>query len=215
MLVQIVVQFLLYEVSDEFIHGQRGVGSHFLRSEFSLGLTLEHRLLDADAHRGHSVADVGEFVALAAEFLYGAAHMLAESREMRAPLSGMLSVHETVVFLTVLVGVRQHHLDVVALKMYDGVEGLRCHVFLKKIQQTVTALILLAVEHDEQTYVKVSVVVHHHFDGFRVEPVSPEQIVVRGELHECAVRLVRRDGFRLRFEIAAVENHGDFLSVTD
>ena len=95
MLVEIVVELLLDEVSDKLVDGQLAVGSYGLAPELGLGLRLEHWLLDAYRHgRHHAGADVGVLVSLPGEFLDGAAHVLAESGEMRASLGGVLSVDE-------------------------------------------------------------------------------------------------------------------------
>ncbi len=70
MLVQIVVEFLLYEVADELVDGNRAVGRNLLAAELCLRLALEDRLLDSHADGGHhAVAYVGKFVTLSREFL--------------------------------------------------------------------------------------------------------------------------------------------------
>lgn len=49
--------------------------------------------------------------------------MLLESGKMGATLSGVLSVYERIIFLSILVGMRENHFNVVALQMDDRVEG--------------------------------------------------------------------------------------------
>ena len=70
----------------------------------------------------------------------------------------MLAVHEAVVLLAVVVGVRHGHFDVVAHQVDDRIERLAIHLHLQQVQQAVLALELLAVVVDGEARVQVAVV---------------------------------------------------------
>ncbi len=64
-LMEIVVEFFLQEVTYEFIDCHRTVGGNLLAAEFGLSLRFKHWLLNADTDGCHNtVADIGIFVVL-------------------------------------------------------------------------------------------------------------------------------------------------------
>ena len=104
----------------------------------------------------------------------------------------MLPVHKRIVFLTILVGMRQRYLDVVACQMNHRVERIFGHVGLEQVEQTVARDIALTVEPDGQPGVEVGVIAHQRCDKLLIIMVIVENRVVRGKLHERTVLLAAR-----------------------
>ena len=73
-------------------------------------------------------------------------------------MDGMLTVHEGVILIAVLVGMRQRNLNIFALNMNDGIERIDGHVLREQIEKTVLGNKFLAVIDERQTRVEISVV---------------------------------------------------------
>ena len=82
------------------------------------------------------------------------------------------------------------HFDVLAAQVYDGVERVFGEVGFQQVEQSVAAVMTLAVEIDFQTGVEVGVVLHHRQYEVEVEAVTLEQLCVGCELDEGAVGLL-------------------------
>ncbi len=188
-LVQVVVHLLLDEVAHIFInrggHGvvgvdRRGGRRHGQRAQLDLRLALEHGLLYVQRYGGH---DAGAYVAvlevLLEELLDGLGYVLLEGTLVGAALRGVLSVDEAVVLLAVLVGMGEGYLYVLALQVYDGVEGIAGHAVLQQVLQSAARQYAPVVVHDGQPRVQVGVVAQHGLHNLVVELVVLEQRVVR------------------------------------
>ena len=212
MYVQVVVDLRLDEVAHILIDGLP-TRCHLRRAQLNLRLTLEHRLLHVDGDGGDdTVSDVAILV-LAEELLDGAGNVLLECTLVGAALDGVLTVDERIVLLTILVGMRQRNLDVLALQVDNGIERVVGHAILQQILQTIARKDAATVVHDGQTGVQIGVVAEHVFHDIVVERVVLEQRVVGFE-EDVGARFVLR-GLRLvAFQNAPFENSRSDLSVT-
>ena len=151
MYVQVVVYLELHEVAHVLVDAF-SARRHLKRTELNLCLALEHRFFYVQRHGSHeSVAYVGELVVLAEELLDGSCYMLLESALMGAALCGVLSVHERVILLAILVGMREGDLDVLTLHVYYGVERVGSHRVGEQICQAVAREDAPTVVHNRKT----------------------------------------------------------------
>ena len=211
-LMQEVIHFGLYEVAHVLVHAHT-IGTHGERTEFYLCLTLEHRFLHIHRDGRHeTVTYVGIFEVLARELLYGACYMLLECTLMRAALRGVLSVHEGVVLLSVLVGVCECYLDVLPLEVYDGVESVVGHIVCEQVFQSVAAENPAPIIHYDETGVQVGIVSEHRLHEVVVETVVLEEFGVWFEEDVCSVLVL----CLLRgvvHQFALLENHRAHFAV--
>ena len=136
-LVQIVVHLGLDEVTHIFIdrdgHWVFGIdggrhGCHRQRAELDLRLALKHRFLHVQGNSGDDAStDIDILKVFLEKLLDSLCDMLLEGALMGTALRGVLSVDKTVVFLAVLVGMGEGYLDVFALQVDDGIEGVGAH----------------------------------------------------------------------------------------
>ena len=181
--VQVVVDLLLDEVAHIFINGL-AIGSHERRTQLDLGLTLEDGFLDIDGNGGHDARTDVAVLVLAEELLDGLGNMLLEGTLMGTALRGMLAVDEGIVLLAILVGMGEGYLDVVALQMDNGVQGIVRHAVLQQVFQPVTRQDATTVIHDGQAGIQVGVVAQHVLDDVVLELVVLEQLGVGIGLEE-------------------------------
>ena len=108
------------------------VGAHLLGTKLGFGLRFKYRLLHLDADGCHdTVSYIGVLEVPVVELLDNAGGRLPESGLVRPPLRGVLPVDERVVLLAVLIGVGDGHLDILTVKVDDGVEFLGGEVFVE------------------------------------------------------------------------------------
>ena len=187
-LVQIVVHLGLYEVAHVFVYAHPAVRFHRERAELDFRLALEHGFLDVYGYcRYQSVSDVAVLKVLAVELLYRLGYVLFERALVCASLCGVLSVDERVVLITILSGVREGNLYVLAFEVYDGVYAVVGHRVVEQVFESVAAQYPPAVVHDGQSGVQVCVVAEHCLHYVVVERVVDEQRVVRFEVYVRAV----------------------------
>ena len=189
--VQIVVHLLLDEVAHILVDAL-SARSHLQRSELNLGLRLEHRLLHVDGDGSHeAVTDVRKLVVLREKLLYGACDVLLEGALMGAALRGVLSVDEGMIFLAVLVGMREGNLDVLALHVYDGIERFGGHRVCEQVGKSVARHDAPTVIHYGQTGVEIGVVAEHRLHEIVMERVADEECRVRLEEDVRSVLVLR------------------------
>ena len=138
--------------------------------------------------------------------------MLLESALMGAALCGVLSVHERVILLAILVGMRESYLDVLTLHVYYGVERVGSHRVGEQICQAVAREDAPTVVHNRKTRVEICVVAQHCLHEVVVERIAYEQCGVGFEEDIRAV-LVSRVLGDVRLEVAALELERTHLSV--
>ena len=208
-LVQVVVQVPLHEVADEFAH-RHTVGGHVQRAEFGLGLRLEHRVLHPHADGGNGRGpDVGGIVVLAEKLADRVHQRFAESGQVRAALCGVLAVDERIIFLAILVAVRENQLNILAFEVYDRVAyGIHVGAALQQIEQAVLRIILLPVEHNRQSGVQIGVIPNLVFQELRTVMVMLENGFVRFKRYQSAVFFVGGGFLGIRFELAQVKFGG-------
>ena len=142
---QVIIQFLLEKIADEFSYG-RTVRSHIFGTQFGFCLAFKHRFfyLNADS-RYDTRTDVGIFEVLIVILLDDAPDSLFERGEVRTALRGMLSVHKRIIFLAILVAMCNDDFDVFARQMDDGVKRFGRHIFVEQIDQTMAGIELFPV----------------------------------------------------------------------
>ena len=113
--------FLFQEIADKLCDG-RSLGSHVFRTELGLGLRLEYRFfhLDTDC-RYHTVTNIGIFEILGIKLLNRTGSRLSESSQVCSSLRRMLPVHKRIIFLAILVAMRDNHLYIRSRQMNDGI----------------------------------------------------------------------------------------------
>ena len=104
--------------------------------------------------------------------------MLLERTLMSTALCGMLTVHERVILLAILVSVRECNLDIFAFKVYYGVKPVVGHIVGEQVFQSVAALNPAPVIHYDKSRVQISVVAEHCLHEIIVEMIVLEQLRV-------------------------------------
>ena len=210
--VQIVIDLLLDEVTHIFINAHP-VWRHRGGAELDLRLTLEDGLLDVDRDGCHDTcADVAILV-FVEELLDGTGDMLLESTLVSTALDGVLTIDEGIILLAILVGMRKGYLDVIALQMNNGIEGIAGHAVLQQILQTSAGEDAATVVHDGQTRIQVSIVAEHILHDLIVIGVVLEERIVRLEEDVGTVLILR--GFRhITYQHASLKNGLAHLPVT-
>ena len=190
--VQIVVDLALHEVADILVYGL-ATGFHERGAELDFCLRLKHRLFHVDGDgRHYAVANVGVLIVLVVVFLDGLGYMLLERALVGAALRGVLAIDKAVVFLTILVGMGEGNLYVLALEVDDGVQRVCRHGVDKQVLKAVAALDAPAVIHYGKPAVKVSVVAEHGLHELIVERIVLEERIVRLKEYVRAVLVMRR-----------------------
>jgi hypothetical protein len=131
---------------------------------------------------------------------------LAEGREVGAAHGGVLAVDEGPVFLAVVLAVGDGDLDVLALEVDDGVEGLAGEFLGEEVLQAVLRLEGFAVEREGEAAVEEGVVPEHVLDELGAElEVLAEELLVGRELDEGAGAVLGLGDARLGFQFALLE----------
>ena len=184
---EIVIYFLLQEIAHILIDGFASVRRHCGTSELNLRLTLKHRLLYVQCNGSHqSVSDVAILI-LAVELLDGSGDMLLEGTLMSTALGGMLTIHEGIVLLAILIGMGKGNLDVFALHVDNLIKTLVGHIIGQEILQTMTAEDAATIVHDGESGVQISIVAEHRLHEIIVERIVLEQGIIRFEEDEGTV----------------------------
>ena len=117
--------------------------------------------------------------------------------ERWVPLSGVLSVDKRIKLLAILAGVGDHHLYIVALQMYYGVERLIGHVFLQQILEAAAPIYFLPLNITERPVLREGIIFDQRQDMLVAVAVVAEDRCVGGEAYHCAVGLRMRALCRL------------------
>ena len=131
--------------------------------------------------------------------------MLLEGTLVGTALRGVLSVHKRVVFLAILVGMGEGNLDILALHMDDGIDGVGGHRVGEQVFQSVAREDAPAIVHDGQSGVQISIVAQHGFHEFIVEFIVLEQRVVGLKEDKCAALVLSRSS-GIAHQFAALED---------
>ena len=185
---QEIVHLRLHEVADELVYAYATLGGGCLRTQFHLCLALKHGFLYVYAYGGNkSVADVAILVVLSRIVLDNLGNILLEGCLVRTAQGGVLAVHEGIVFLAILLGVREGNLYVLAPEMTDGIQGVVIHAVVEQVGKTVARMDAPAVEHDGKARVQVGVVAQHYLYELVAELIVLEQGGVGFEEYVCTV----------------------------
>ncbi len=175
---EIVIDLFLQEVAHVLVDGLASVRGHRGTTEFDFRLTLEYRFLHIDGDCRHqSVTDVAILI-LAIELLDGLGDMFLEGTLMGTALGGMLTIDEGIVLLSILVGMGESYLDVLALHVNNLVEALVGHIVLQEVLQAMTAQDTATIVHDGKPRVQVSIVAKHRLHDVIVETIVLEERIV-------------------------------------
>ena len=134
---QIVVYALFDEVAHIFINTDT-LRRHGGRAQLDLRLTLKDGFLDIDGDGGYDTRSDITILIFIIELLDGSGDVLLEGALMGAALNGMLTIDERVILLAILVGMGKGYLDVLALQVDDGIEGIAGHAVLQQVFETVS-----------------------------------------------------------------------------
>ena len=175
--VQIIVHLLFDEVSYIFINSI-AIGSHLRRTQLNLRLTLKDRFFHIDCNsRYDTCTDVTIFI-FAKELFNSLGDMFFESTLMGTALCGMLTIDKRVVFLTILIGVRKGHFDILTFQMDNRIEWVVGHAVLQQVFQAVTTENASPIIHNGQSCIQVGIVTQHVLHDVVVERILLEQRIV-------------------------------------
>ena len=107
--------------------------------------------------------------------------MLLEGTLMSTALGGVLTIHEGIVLLAILIGMGKGDLDIFALHVDYLIETLVGHIIGQEILQTMTAEDAATIVHDGESGVQISIVAEHRFHEIIVEGIVLEECIIRLE----------------------------------
>ena len=115
--------------------------------------------------------------------------MFFESTLVGAALRGVLAVYEAVVFLAILRRVGKGNLYVLALDMHDGIKGLRRHIVVEQVLQSVARKDATAVVEDGKARVQIGIVAQQRIYELVVETKVGEEFHIGFEIDISTVFL--------------------------
>ena len=200
--VEVVIHVFFDEVSDELVHTDSGeregfafhvfVGRHGERTEFDFCLAFEEGFDDSDGDGGNeSVSHVLYVIVFPEELLDGSGDVFLERALVGAALGRVLTVHEGVVFFTVLGSMGEGDVDVVSAEVNDGIESGSGHVVVEEVFEPIATEDAAPVVEDGKSCVEIGVVPKHVFDELTVELVVVEEFGVGFEEDVGSVFLLR------------------------
>ena len=221
-LVQIVVDFGLDEIAYKLVDAWscrfvflRNRRPHVVRTQFGLGLTLEHRLFHIQCNGGYNpVTDVREFLVLVIELLNGTGYVFLQGTLMGSPLGGMLAVHKRVVFFSILIGMGESNFNVLALQVNNVIQAIGSHVVFQQVFQTMTGKNTLTVVHEGQPRIQISIVAKQGFYKLVQELITHEQRVVRFEEDVCTIFFGGIFG-HIAYQLTFLERCPTHLTITE
>ena len=172
---QVVVHLLLDEVAHILIDGV-AIRSHQCRAQLDFRLTLKDGFLHVDGNSSHDTRTDIAILVFAKELLDGLGNMLFESTLMRTTLRGVLTIDKGIVFFTILVGMGEGYLNILALQVDNGIEGVIGHAVFQQVLQSVAREDAATVVHDGKSCVQVGVVAQHVFHDVVLEPIVLEEL---------------------------------------
>ncbi len=213
---KIIVKLFLYEIADEFRH-RRPIRTHVPRSELRLGLRFKDRFLNLDRDRGHNtVAYIRILKARLVEIVLDRArHSLLKGCQVGSALRRVLTVDKRIVFLAILVGMRQSHFYILTFQMDNRIERFLCHIFAQKVEQSATRKEFLSVEYNCQSGVQERIVLQQRHYEFIIVVIPGEQRIVGRELDKCSVRLFRISHRRFLNDISTAILHALHLAIAN
>ena len=182
-LVQIIIHLGLDEIAYILIYSRsswfailRYSRPHVIGTKLSLCLTFEHRFFYIQSYRGHNtVTDIGIFLVLVIKLLDGTGNMFLQCTLVCTALCGMLTIYERIIFLAVLIGMREGYFNVFSFQMNNVVKAFGSHVVLQQVFQSVTGKNLLSIIYKGQTRIEVSVITEQGFDKLILEFIIHKQ----------------------------------------
>ena len=121
--------------------------------------------------------------------------MLFERTLMCSPLRSVLSIDETMILFTVLIGMCEGDFYVFSDDMNNRIQTVIRHIVIQQIGQTIAAFDATSIIHDGQSAVQIGVVTQHSLDNIVVKTIVLEERIVGFEIDICTVFIVRIKGF--------------------
>ena len=211
---EIVIYFLLDEITHILVDGLATIRSHRGATELNLRLTLEDWLLYVQGYGSNdTITDVAILI-LAIELLDGLGDMLLEGTLMSTALSGMLTIDKGIILLAILIGMCEGYLNVLALHMHDFIQSLIGHVVSQEILQAMTAQDAATIVHDGKTGVQISIVAKHGFHDVIMERIVLEESIIWFE-EDVSTILVLGLRSLVALEVTTLENQVAHLAITE
>ena len=79
--------------------------------------------------------------------------MLLEGCLMCTALCCMLTIHERVILLAILIGVCESYLNILSLHMNYRIQWINCHIISQKVLQTMSTKYTTTIVHNRQSSV--------------------------------------------------------------
>ena len=187
---QIVIHLLLDEVADILIDAHT-IGGHRQRAQLDLRLTLKHRLFHIDGNCSHNTSSDVTILIFSKEIADGPGDMLLEGTLMGTALSGMLTIDEGIVFLTILIGMGEGNLDILAFQVDYRIKSVVGHTIVQQIFQSMTRQDTPIVIHNGKACIQVGIVAEHILHDIILELIVLEQGIIGLKEDECAVLILR------------------------
>src|SRR5574344_1032148 len=137
-LMEIVIYLSLYKVSNEFIDTW-AARVHICRTSLHLGLALKKRLFNIYRYCSNKSVTYIRIVEVFIEiFLDSPCNMLLESTLVGTTLSSMLTINKGIIFLSILAGMSEGNLNILAFEVYYRIKTSRCHIIIEEIDETIS-----------------------------------------------------------------------------
>ena len=145
---EIIIDILLDEISYIFID-TFAIRSHLSWTKFNLRLAFKYGFFDINSDGSYKpIAHVGILIILIIELLYRLSNMFFECALMRSTLCSVLTIHETMILFTILIGMSEGDFYIFSHDMNNRIQAVVRHRIVQQISQTIPTFDATSVVHD-------------------------------------------------------------------
>ncbi len=135
---------------------------------------------------------------------------------MRTPLRRVLSVYEGIILLPILTAVCQRDFDIMTLEVDDRIpQFFPCGLLFQQVKQSIARKKFPTIVVDRKTRIEEGIIPHQIIQVFGNEVIVFEHRLVRSELHQRTVLLLRFRDLRVGDQNTLLELRRLRLSVAE
>ena len=101
--------------------------------------------------------------------------MLLESSLMCTALRCMLTIHERVILLAILIGMSESDFNILSLHVNNRIQWINGHIISQKVLQTMSTKYTTTIVHNGQSGVQIGIVTEHFLHNIIMEAIILEE----------------------------------------
>ena len=101
--------------------------------------------------------------------------MLFESCLVCTALCCMLTIHERVILLAILIGMSESNFDILSLHVNNRIQWINGHIISQKVLQTMSTKYTTTIVHNGQSCVQIGIVTKHLLHNIIMEAIILEE----------------------------------------